>query len=194
MALTETPTGIRGVTKYGDFYEWSRDLTTETVVYDQPDHLQLDLIRAYFSASFRVQALNRIGAGSFDYRHHPGTSDGTWTIRQIPFTMDVLGLANDPGYWPFQNVTIVGSDTGSHARIYFSRNGGLNWEREAEDISAPVDDPLVDVAIVPSADGVAPKRMAVGNDGTILVSPMHSTVFDDGFESGHPDAWSAIQF
>jgi hypothetical protein len=190
MALTETSTGIRGVTKFGDIYEWSRDLTTETAIHDQPDDQRLDLIRAYFRFNTRIQALNRLGIGSFDYRWHSGTSGEPWTVRSIPFTMDVLGLANDPGHWPFQNVTIVGSDTGSHARIYFSRDGGLNWEREAEDISVSVDYPLIDVATVPSAEGGALKRLAAGNNGTLLVSRMHSTVFDDGFESGGLAYWS----
>ncbi len=191
MALAEVPGGIRGLTRFGDIVDWSLDLVDETVVHDQPDDQQLDIVRGGFGVFFGsgVHALNRQGVGSYDYRWHSGTPGGSWEAHSISFTMDAIGLAAEPGPWPPQHITVVGSDTGSLARIVSTSNGGAGWQREAQDVPASADHPLIDIAIIPSADGGPPLRMAVGNSGTVLVSPMNSTIFADGFESGDTSAW-----
>jgi len=194
MALAEVPGGIRGLTRSGDILEWSTDLATETMIYDHPADNMLEIVKGMIRER-RIYALNRLAEGSYDYRTHPGTPEGTWEVHPIPFAMDAISLTVESEWWtkstgPPQHITVVGSDTGSLARIVSTSNGGASWQREAQDIPASADHPLIDIAIIPNADGGPPLRMAVGNSGTVLVSPMNSTIFADGFESGSNSAWS----
>jgi len=164
------------------------------VIYDHPADNLLEIVKGMIRER-RIYALNRQAAGSYDFRWHPGTAEGTWTVYPISYSMDALSFTVESEWWtkstgPPQHITVVGSDTGSLARIVSTLDGGASWQREALDIPASADHPLIDIAIIPNADGGAPLRMAVGNSGTVLVSPMNSTVFSDGFESGSNSAWS----
>jgi len=196
MALAETSTGIRGITRQGDITEWSSDFTVAPRVLFHPDEPE-DVVRGGCGIFYQNEchAVLKESPGSYAMGWHSGEEDEPWTVTPIPYTMDAIGFLVEPdplsqAGLPPMYLTVVGSDTGSLARIYSTCNGGTTWLSEADDLPPAVDYPLLAAAVVPNALGGTPMRLVAGSSGTFLVAPLRGTLFSDGFESGDSSRWS----